>query len=1152
MTDTGQNHGKNNKNKNNNIWKSAGRLIAFFMAFALIVTGSAVPADAAESRDNNDNYINNTAEGRTAREMADLWFGGGAILRDLQDADINNNINNILGEYFTLRESEYLDGAARLESVDMPVSGAVLNENADRENLIETMQDRLNINITDAVVKIDPDSVQMIESGENNNLILYCYEWTFFDYDDLRDGEGGQDVTGYGSWHKITLAPDENNNNYIILSDEYDESDILGLSTMQDDTRLDMQAAGYLPEYDNPDDFPEILNNNNINNNLDNPDAELQGIRYSTEYNVRDAIAYSETYVWHGASGGKSYPEYYNLPEYENFNPIGGDCANFTSQAIKAGHMPEVISSNGWYYNSQTRSRSVSWASSTNHRRWFSNNRGNLVEKLTAATESNIFPGSPVYYSTKQAGIYTHTVLCVGRNSAGRPIINSHNNDRWHAIWNYYSSTATIDTVQLTSDNFFGSFQGYANPGDDFYAKIYNPNYTRYAGADSNGNVIAESWRDWRDGGDQIWRFERLDDGSYKISSALTQNCMAVSGGGYLSRTPIVTESYDGSSGQQWYLYPKSGGYLFRASCTDRVLDYPNGREYEDGTPFWIFGRNDINGRTGIEAQVFLLELIDESEIPRNPGEAVIDPSGLRVEFENLNAVTFSWDSVPNAAGYTIKITQNGEEIQNSSNLTNTSVSFELNPGDYSAVVTAYHRFGYALKIRSADFTVSAPAPKTFKISYDANGGSGAPSSQTKNQNETLTLSYRVPDRTGFRFMGWNTEKDGSGKSYWPRSTFNLNADATLYAQWETQTYTVTLHANGGAFADSQSETKTIQAYYGGTYGELPEPVREGFQFLGWYADAQGGAEQITTGMSVITSEDHDLYARWELNNQPGQIAVTLDANGGSVSVNGGRTSAASGVIRVRFGESYGANLTNGVLPDATRDGFIFLGWFTELRAGKEITADTTVENQEPHKLYAHWQSERRSITVTFRSFDNSDSGEPGATPTPITKSVYYGEPYGELPEPESHPEGREFLGWFTEPDGGAQILPESTVNQSEAHTLYAHWEATPDDTPTLNIFVYRAESDYLIRASFTDIPQDAILIAAGYRDGRLIAAVTQTAGENNAAELRLPVAPDFYPDPDSDTPEPSLDKIKIFAVDKSGNPVCGATETPSSAFGRA
>ena len=60
------------------------------------------------------------------------------------------------------------------------------------------------------------------------------------------------------------------------------------------------------------------------------------------------------------------------------------------------------------------------------------------------AADASVYAGSPVFYDN------AHAVICVGKNAAGRPIINAHNNDRWHMPWDYYTGAESITTVQLT------------------------------------------------------------------------------------------------------------------------------------------------------------------------------------------------------------------------------------------------------------------------------------------------------------------------------------------------------------------------------------------------------------------------------------------------------------------------------------------------------------------------------------------------------------------------------------------------------------------------------------------------------------------------------------------------------------------------------
>ena len=72
-----------------------------------------------------------------------------------------------------------------------------------------------------------------------------------------------------------------------------------------------------------------------------------------------------------------------------------------------------------------------------------------------------------------------------------------------------------------------------------------------------------------------------------------------------------------------------------------------------------------------------------------------------------------------------------------------------------------------------------------YTISYNANGGTGAPANQTKNHNKALTLSNTRPARTGFSFLGWSADKNAATADYLPGDAFTVNANTTLYAVWK-------------------------------------------------------------------------------------------------------------------------------------------------------------------------------------------------------------------------------------------------------------------------------------------------------------------------------------------------------------------------------
>lgn len=85
---------------------------------------------------------------------------------------------------------------------------------------------------------------------------------------------------------------------------------------------------------------------------------------------------------------------------------------------------------------------------------------------------------------------------------------------------------------------------------------------------------------------------------------------------------------------------------------------------------------------------------------------------------------------------------------------------------------------------KSVNLNVAVPALPSWTVSYNANGGSGAPAAQTKLLDKTLTLSSTKPTRANYTFKGWATSASGA-VVYAPGASYTANAAATLYAVWE-------------------------------------------------------------------------------------------------------------------------------------------------------------------------------------------------------------------------------------------------------------------------------------------------------------------------------------------------------------------------------
>ena len=73
----------------------------------------------------------------------------------------------------------------------------------------------------------------------------------------------------------------------------------------------------------------------------------------------------------------------------------------------------------------------------------------------------------------------------------------------------------------------------------------------------------------------------------------------------------------------------------------------------------------------------------------------------------------------------------------------------------------------------------------TYTVSYNANGGFGAPESQIKTYGRDLTLSTVVPTRTNYTFKGWGTSASAGSATYSAGGTYSTDKAITLYAVWE-------------------------------------------------------------------------------------------------------------------------------------------------------------------------------------------------------------------------------------------------------------------------------------------------------------------------------------------------------------------------------
>lgn len=243
---------------------------------------------------------------------------------------------------------------------------------------------------------------------------------------------------------------------------------------------------------------------------------------------------------------------------------------------------------------------------------------------------------------------------------------------------------------------------------------------------------------------------------------------------------------------------------------------------------------------------------------------------------------------------------------------------------------------------KTGTITATYHAPSTYIISYDANGGAGAPSAQTKTHGVNLTLSSTKPSRTGYDFLYWQDQ--GTDYSIWhPGDSFDRDRNTTLKAIWRRKTYTVSYNANGGTGAPA-AQTK----YYGeNLILTTDEPTRTGYNFVNWY----DGTDYYSPGGVYTANSPATLYAQWERK----KYTITFNANGGS--------GAPSPQIK-----EHDITLTlSSVKP--TRTGYDFVNWFDGTdyyEAGGPYTPNS------PATLLAQWEH----ITCALFYWHGSDAAD--------------------------------------------------------------------------------------------------------------------------------------------------------------------------------
>ena len=258
-----------------------------------------------------------------------------------------------------------------------------------------------------------------------------------------------------------------------------------------------------------------------------------------------------------------------------------------------------------------------------------------------------------------------------------------------------------------------------------------------------------------------------------------------------------------------------------------------------------------------------------------------------------------------------------------------------------------------------------------YTIKFDGNTADGGDTAaQSMIYDTAANLTANGYTKTGYTFIGWNSQADGKGTSYIDgQNVINLTATegetVILYAQWRANNYTIKFDGNS---ADGGSTSDQSMTYDTAVDLRLNGYTKTGYTFTGWNTQQDGGGTAYTESENVknMTPDDGGvvtLYAQWRTNT----YSVKFDGN----TADGGSMPDQTMIY------DQAADLE---LNSYTKIGAVFIGWNTQTDGkgtaytnGENVRNLTTVDN-ETLSLYAQWRLRTPGISTSQSTGKHGDT----------------------------------------------------------------------------------------------------------------------------------------------------------------------------------
>lgn len=350
---------------------------------------------------------------------------------------------------------------------------------------------------------------------------------------------------------------------------------------------------------------------------------------------------------------------------------------------------------------------------------------------------------------------------------------------------------------------------------------------------------------------------------------------------------------------------------------------------------------------------------------------------------------------------------------------------------------------------------------EVYTVTFDSYGGTPVPPKQEVEYGHKATKPAD-PTLKGYTFAFWYLGEDEQNATAYDFDT-PVTENITLTAKWTQNTYTVTFDPNGGNELAEADKTKAVKI--GEAYGELPTPTRKGYNFAGWYTEAEEGTV-VTADTTVSAMTDHTLYAHWEAKKANVHIMIFKSNDLGTPIVDRAYTTDAV----------YGDTLDLAEIDPSSYLDFDFEidgGWYDD---GLFNLYKKYVSGEQANKpaaltklqITGNWQNLKLIVTelvpvVYFKSaealaeYQNDHSKVENII---FTTKARVGSTLPTADAPTATRDGYTFTFWSREGQIGTDVTGQ-TVNGWT--NLVANWEARTDTPYTVEHYLENLDGNYAL-----------------------------------------------------------------------------------------